>query len=139
LDASTSLFDLLVQAGQDSQDLAGEVSYTTEVHHQPGVPLLDHAAELLAHYVDGRLLEELLRIELHWRREAGESPTSEEYQSRFPGHARTIEGVFAEAAPHRPSHQSPQMLECHFSWVAGRRLQRHLRPLLHLNRDRCPS
>jgi hypothetical protein len=48
------------------------------------------------------LLEELLRIELHWRREAGEAPTSEEYQSRFPGHARTIEGAFAEAAPAPP-------------------------------------
>jgi serine/threonine protein kinase len=46
-----------------------------------------------------QLLEELLRIELDWRREAGEAPTSAEYQSRFPGHAGTIEGVFAEAAP----------------------------------------
>jgi tRNA A-37 threonylcarbamoyl transferase component Bud32 len=52
-----------------------------------------------------QLLEELLRIELHWRREAGEAPTAEEYQSRFPGHARTIEGVFAKAAPAPPQPQ----------------------------------
>jgi hypothetical protein len=48
------------------------------------------------------LLEELLRIELDWRREAGEAPTAEEYQSRFPEHARTIGGLFAEAAPSPP-------------------------------------
>jgi serine/threonine protein kinase len=52
-----------------------------------------------------QLLEELLRIELHWRREAGEVPTSEEYQSRFPGHAPTIEGVFAKVAPAPPQPQ----------------------------------
>jgi serine/threonine protein kinase len=48
------------------------------------------------------LLEELMRIELEWRREAGEAPTSGEYQSRFPGHAGTIEGVFAETVPAPP-------------------------------------
>jgi hypothetical protein len=48
------------------------------------------------------LLEELMRIELEWRREAGEAPTAEEYRSRFPGHAGTIERLFAEAAPAPP-------------------------------------
>ena len=48
------------------------------------------------------LLGELLRIEVDWRHEAGGAPTPGEYQSRFPGHARTIERLFAEAAPAPP-------------------------------------
>jgi hypothetical protein len=48
------------------------------------------------------LFEKLMRIEVHRRREAGEAPTLGEYQSRFPGHAETIERLFAEAAPAPP-------------------------------------
>ncbi|MFO0892868.1 MAG: serine/threonine-protein kinase [Isosphaeraceae bacterium] len=40
------------------------------------------------------LLEELLRIECERRRRAGEHPTVEEYQVRFPEHASVVDAVF---------------------------------------------
>src|SRR5271168_200463 len=42
-----------------------------------------------------RLLEELLRVELELRRNAGEEPSPTEYGPRFPQHAALIEAVFA--------------------------------------------
>ncbi|MBA4191920.1 MAG: hypothetical protein C0467_28405 [Planctomycetaceae bacterium] len=47
------------------------------------------------------LMRELLPLELHYRRAAGESPTADEYLQRFPDHAELIATAFA--SPVRPS------------------------------------
>src|SRR5262245_23999954 len=48
--------------------------------------------------VDGQrrpaLLEELLHIELEYRRRSGETPTAEEYRLRFPEDAKVIDFAF---------------------------------------------
>jgi serine/threonine protein kinase len=46
------------------------------------------------------LLHELLALEVELRRDRGESPTPEEYHSRFRGHAELIGAVFAETVSH---------------------------------------
>src|SRR5262245_58373100 len=40
------------------------------------------------------LLGELLKLELAYRRQGGEGPSPEEYQSRFPGHAELVRALF---------------------------------------------
>jgi serine/threonine-protein kinase len=45
------------------------------------------------------LLEELLRVEIELRGEAGEEPTVGEYCSRFPDHARIVDLVFEASKP----------------------------------------
>ena len=47
------------------------------------------------------LLRELLRLELDYRRRAGERPTRAEYRARFPDDGPTIDGAFG-AAPGAP-------------------------------------
>jgi serine/threonine protein kinase/formylglycine-generating enzyme required for sulfatase activity len=60
----------------------------------------------------GRLLRELLAVELYFRIRAGEQPRPEEYHARFPSFAETIAGAFADAesvqagvdtGPHMPA------------------------------------
>src|SRR4051812_1537017 len=43
-----------------------------------------------------QLLGELLRVELEYRREAGEAPTPEEYQRRFAAYPEIVAAAFAE-------------------------------------------
>src|SRR5262249_14318071 len=40
------------------------------------------------------LLRELLRLDLHYRRQRGDNPTAADYEARFPGDAAVIRGVF---------------------------------------------
>jgi hypothetical protein len=40
------------------------------------------------------LLRELLALELEYRRDRGEKPTLQEYQTRFPAHAELVNTVF---------------------------------------------
>jgi serine/threonine protein kinase len=49
-----------------------------------------------------QLLEELLRIELEYRRKAGEAPAAGEYERRFPEYSAAIREVFAD-----PTHPPP--------------------------------
>jgi ABC-type amino acid transport substrate-binding protein len=49
------------------------------------------------------LLAELLRLELHYRRQAGEAPSAEEYRRRIPGHVGVVEAVFGETASLPPA------------------------------------
>src|SRR5215469_4564306 len=44
------------------------------------------------------LLRELLRLELYYRRRAGESPSPEEYETRFPKATAVLQEAFAPAA-----------------------------------------
>jgi tetratricopeptide (TPR) repeat protein len=55
------------------------------------------------------LLRELLRLELHYRRRAGEGPSPEEYEGRFPEATAVLQEVFAPpAGPDGvPSRQGP--------------------------------
>jgi WD40 repeat protein/tRNA A-37 threonylcarbamoyl transferase component Bud32 len=55
----------------------------------------------LARFLDGfageersRLVEELIRLDLHYRRANGETPTSREYETRLPGEKKAIHKVF---------------------------------------------
>jgi serine/threonine-protein kinase len=43
-----------------------------------------------------QLMEDLLRIDLEWRRDAGDRPTTTEYAARFPGEADLIERILRE-------------------------------------------
>src|SRR5262249_28517109 len=45
------------------------------------------------------LVRELLRVELYYRHQNGDSPTPEEYRLRFPEHAELIRAVLAVADP----------------------------------------
>jgi serine/threonine protein kinase/ABC-type amino acid transport substrate-binding protein len=47
----------------------------------------------------GPLLRELIRVELHYRRQRGESHGPEEYRRRFPGHEALIDAVFGPVSP----------------------------------------
>ena len=49
------------------------------------------------------LLRELLRIELAYRRAAGEAPAADDYRPRFPDQAATIAAAFAAAAACSPA------------------------------------
>jgi eukaryotic-like serine/threonine-protein kinase len=44
------------------------------------------------------LLHDLLELELHYRRKAGEDPAAKEYRERLPGHAGVVDAAFAPAA-----------------------------------------
>jgi len=68
---------------------------------QPEHPSLDDFLHLNADLPQELLLEELLRIELFYRRSAGEQITAEDYCARFPQSQGIIERVFA-AQPHLP-------------------------------------
>jgi hypothetical protein len=50
-----------------------------------------------------KLLGELLRVELDYRRRAGESPTVAEYERRFPEHLEIVRRAFSEQATLMPS------------------------------------
>jgi eukaryotic-like serine/threonine-protein kinase len=45
------------------------------------------------------LLRDLLRLDLHYRRQRGESPTTEEYRGRFPGDGPLLEALFQATPP----------------------------------------
>ena len=45
------------------------------------------------------VLRELLRLEVHYRRRAGEGPSAEDYATRFPDATGLLSEVFAGAAP----------------------------------------
>jgi hypothetical protein len=62
------------------------------------------------------LFVELLRVEVYWRREAGEVPTAEDYQPRFPEHGQTIRAIFGYSVS-LPS--QPPVLDSGNSEVGG--------------------
>ena len=49
--------------------------------------------------VRSALLRELLHLELHYRRRAGEQPSPDDYYARFPTHRDLIDRVFHESRP----------------------------------------
>src|SRR4051812_31248856 len=49
------------------------------------------------------LLRELVRLDGYYRRRAGERPTAEEYQGRFPADAELVRAVFAREGQAVPS------------------------------------
>jgi serine/threonine protein kinase len=73
-------------------------------------PSLAAFAEQVNTPVGQVLLGELLRIELTYRRQRGESPSPETYVARFPGHAERIAAIFEELAtqPVPPAKTEPQ-------------------------------
>jgi serine/threonine-protein kinase len=48
------------------------------------------------------LLSELLGVELHYRRSAGEAPTEAEYRERFPGQEAAVARAFGDESASRP-------------------------------------
>ncbi len=52
------------------------------------------------------LLRELVAVEVEMRRALGENPEPSEYESRFPGHAATIERAFVSAVAQRNAPES---------------------------------
>ncbi len=66
---------------------------------------LEGATPRIEHFLDAapdddrcQLLEDLLRIELEWRRAAGERPAPLDYTGRFPAEAERIERILRESA-----------------------------------------
>jgi serine/threonine-protein kinase len=55
------------------------------------------------------LLRELLALELEYRRHQGEKPTLQEYQQRFPNHAKLVNAAFQEKAK-SPSSRAQQAI-----------------------------
>jgi serine/threonine-protein kinase len=53
-----------------------------------------------------RLLKELLRLDVEYRRRRGEHPTLQDYVLRFPGEIEAIHAAFAEALQARPSNET---------------------------------
>jgi|GEM_PF-3592085 len=76
-----------------------------------GQPVLD---DFLQNAVEGdraALLRELLPLELHYRRAAGENPTPDEYLRRFPDCAELIAAAFAAPSPSPPSSPTSDELD----------------------------
>lgn len=53
-----------------------------------------------------RFLEELLRIELAWRIQSGQTPTLQEYVSRFPEAVNIVQNIFSEFSDAPGDHQN---------------------------------
>ncbi|HEX4000722.1 MAG TPA: protein kinase [Pirellulales bacterium] len=71
----------------------------------PAPPRLEDFVGRIPLSAADRGFRELLELELAYRRRAGETPAAEEYRTRFPDHAATIEDLFqaipTQAAPAR--------------------------------------
>jgi hypothetical protein len=83
-----------------------ECSYVDEVGErfdaawrEGGRPRLEEFLAGAAGSVRTALLRQLLKVELYYRRLAGESHSAEDYRQHLPGNAETVAAVFAEATP----------------------------------------
>jgi hypothetical protein len=65
-------------------------------------PRIEDFLESAAEAERPALLGELVRLELEYRRQRGESPALEEYRQRFPEHADRIEALFGPSGPGLP-------------------------------------
>ena len=63
-----------------------------------GRPRIADNPRLIAENDRSTLLTELLAVDVKYRREAGESPTAEEYAHDLPEHTATIAAAFARAS-----------------------------------------
>ena len=61
-------------------------------------PRIEDFLEKAGGDVRGKLLEELLLLELELRRNYGETPSPSEYRSRFPDEARRVSAAFSLSA-----------------------------------------
>ncbi len=58
-------------------------------------PVIDGYLEEVEEPLRSALLDELISLEIHWRRRRGEHPAAAEYHMRFPGHARALATALA--------------------------------------------
>jgi serine/threonine-protein kinase len=72
-------------------------------------PRAEHFLGALPAAPDAELLAELIGLELHYRRAAGEAPGEAEYRARFPGHADAVAAAFRRHDPPRPRGPAPDI------------------------------
>src|SRR5262245_60158089 len=83
-------------------------------------PRIEQSLESVSESERRRVFRELLTLELTYRTKAGDAPTRDEYQSRFPAHVSLIREVLGVGTPKgnasksAPSqgNESSQMLRC---------------------------
>jgi len=87
-------------------------------------PDLDDYLRRMPSDVRTRLLEELLSIELCWRRRRGEQPVRKDYQSRFPQHTRLIQKLLRQMAePHYDEKRAIERKTVHAPTVVAETVQ----------------
>jgi len=95
------------------------------------IPQLEEYLLQVSDGVRGPLLQELLRIELHYRLLKGEKPTAEEYLRRFPDQETRIRAVLAAAAPPDAAGPDEPQTTVHYQPVAPPRSDRYVPRQLH--------
>jgi Protein kinase domain len=95
MNETASLFDAL---SEDALRRLDEVCCRFERAWQAGhAPRLEEALTPLGDVERPAFLRELLRLEVHYRRQSGEAVSAQEYQNRFPDAADVVRDLFAVA------------------------------------------